>query len=115
MKVAIVGNKNIEGLDTLIKAIVKSKLPITELVCTDEKGITKTAKTWAEDNHIKTTQFKTNWRHKGKKAAYLRDRAMINYCNAMIVIWDGKDNPTKKKSELAEKENLIVFYFFIGD
>jgi len=38
---------------------------------------------------------KEDWDTHGKKAGYLRNQVMAEYCDAAIIIWDGKSKGTK--------------------
>lgn len=125
MKVVIAGSRSIgtddDGLqltDTTVveEAVKASGYDITEVVCGCAKGVDTLGSIWAEDNNIRHTgdRFKPKWNeggHYNPRAGFERNALMVEYADAVIVIWDGKSGGSKdtiKKTESAGKP-LYVF------
>ena len=47
------------------------------------------------NREIPIKEFPADWDKFGKSAGYVRNREMAEYCDAAIIIWDGKSKGTK--------------------
>lgn len=98
MKVIIAGSRHFKEKDfmeTIVAAKGYSDFDITEVVTGGAEGIDKAGERFAKLNGIPTTENKFIipkwvWDYLGKKAGPLRNKAMAEYADALILIWDGK-------------------------
>lgn len=58
-------------------------------------------------------QFKPNWDEYGSKAPSMRDTAMLNKCDILIVAWDGKSYSTKNIMEKAQRKGITLYTYMI--
>ncbi len=113
MKVIIAGPRNFEDYDVVDEAIKKSGFEVTEVVSGNAKGVDQLGEMWARANKKKLKLFPADWnnlkqpgaRVKTNKwnkkynanAANFRDKAMLEYADALIFIKDtGSDFMVKK-------------------
>jgi hypothetical protein len=70
---------------------------ITEIVSGAARGIDSLGERWAEyrPDPIPVKQFPADWDTHGKAAGPIRNRAMADYADALLVVWDGKSRGTK--------------------
>ncbi len=96
MKVCIAGSRDLEPTIAEIATIVdKSKFKITELVSGVARGVDVAGIAWAESENIAVTEFKPKYTTYGRSfAPLMRNMQMAEYCDAAIIIWDGKSSGT---------------------
>lgn len=106
MKVVIAGTRYkdpdnripFDDYTLLTKSIERSGYNITEVISGDAIGVDKMGERWAVTNNIKTTLMPVSseeWNRLGKRAGPMRNKRMAEYCDAAIVIWDGKSPGTR--------------------
>lgn len=115
MKTIIAGSRNIVDQEIIEKAVHESKFQITEVVEGGAKGVDTLARIWAEENRLPVREFKAEWRKYGKRAGPIRNRAMAEYADALIAIWDGNSRGTLNMIETAKKLDLKVFIYNLGE
>ena len=111
MKVAIVGSRN------LVMEDLKPYLPdgVTEIVSGGAKGIDECAKKYAQDHHIKLTEFLPEY-HKYKKGAPLkRNLQIIEYADMVIAFWNGKSKGTKYVIDHCKEQNKKIVIYQIDE
>lgn len=79
----------------LIDTIEKSSLNITEVVCGMAIGADRMGEQWAILNNITVKEMPADWNTYGKGAGPIRNRAMAEYADAAIILWDGKSEGTR--------------------
>lgn len=60
-----------------------------EIVSGTARGADKLGERYAEEHNINIKKFPANWNVYGKRAGYLRNRDMGEYCTGGIIFWDG--------------------------
>ena len=118
MKLIIAGSRSIKSERIVGEAINLANFPYTELVSGGAEGVDIIAERFASD--IKSFYIDDwVWKALGKKAGPLRNKAMAEYADALLAIWDGQSSGTynmiltmqalKKpvKVFLVEKDKLI--------
>lgn len=79
----------------LIDTIEKSGLNITEVVCGMAIGVDRMGEQWGRRYNIPIKEMPADWNTYGKGAGPIRNRAMAEYADAAIILWDGKSEGTR--------------------
>ena len=109
MKTIIAGSRNLTP--NISKIIQESGFDITEVVCGMARGVDMAGYLWAKQNKIPIQEYPADWLTYGKSAGFLRNKAMADYADALIAIWDGYSKGTKHMIDLATGKKLKVFVY----
>lgn len=109
MKTIIAGSRTITSLAIVEQAIRESGFDITEVVCGGAKGVDQLGADWAYLHKNRIKWFPADWDKHGRYAGPLRNRAMADYAEALIAVWDGNSRGTKHMIDCATKKGLKVF------
>lgn len=90
MKVVVAGSRNILDYASVARAIEASKFQITEVVSGTANGVDRLDERWARANGVDIKEMPANWAQHGKTAGPIRNRQMAEYCDAAVIVWDGK-------------------------
>lgn len=87
MKVIIAGSRTmpISHFPIIAQAIEKSGYKVAEVVCGMAKGADVLGGKWAVDNGIPVKRMPAEWNKYGKQAGFIRNAAMAQYADALIV------------------------------
>ena len=109
-KVIIAGSRTFKDYALLKEKcdIILKNLDNIEIVSGTCRGADKLGEKYAKENNHKVIHFPANWLEHGKKAGYLRNKAMSEYADYLIAFHNGKSAGTKSMIELAKKEGLKV-------
>lgn len=113
MKIAVIGSRtflNYIFLKSILDIAVKYNV-LEEIVSGGAKGADFLAKKYAIENNIKYKEFPAQWDIYGKRAGFLRNKMIIDYCDIVIAFWDGESNGTRNSIDLAKKQNKKVFIY----
>lgn len=99
MKVIIAGSRKIDDYKLVVDTITKSGYDITEVVSGCATGVDRLGEQWARANNIPITEMPADWNRYGRSAGPYRNRAMAEYADAAIVIWDGESRGTRNMIE----------------
>lgn len=99
MKVIIAGTRDIKDYKLVVDTIQKSGYNITEVVSGCATGVDWLGEQWARTNNIPVKEMPADWNRYGKSAGPYRNKAMAEYADAAIVIWDGKSRGTRNMIE----------------
>jgi hypothetical protein len=66
-------------------------------------GVDRQGERWAVGYGIEPTRFPADWDRYGRKAGYIRNRVMADYCTHAIIFWNGKSSGTKSMIDLMIK------------
>ncbi|NOZ36003.1 MAG: DUF2493 domain-containing protein [Chlorobi bacterium] len=110
MKIIIAGNRNFKNYDLLQSKcnVYLKNLKHIEIISGMANGADKLALRYASENNFELYEFPALWHKYGKKAAYIRNREMAVYADALIAFWDGKSNGTKMMIDLARQYHLKI-------
>ena len=112
MKLAIVGSRTITNYESfkrlLFDLAISHNLFDIEIITGGAKGVDSMAERFAIENEIPYKIFYPNWDRYGKKAGFLRNKEIVDYCDKLIAIWDGKSKGTKHSIDLAIKQNKLT-------
>lgn len=99
MKVIIAGSRDIKDYALVANAITKSGYDITEVVSGCATGVDTLGEQWARANNIPIKEMPADWMRHGNSAGPQRNRAMAEYADAAIIIWDGESRGTRNMVE----------------
>ena len=99
MKVIIAGSRDIKDYVLVANAIAKSGYQITEVVSGCATGVDTLGEQWARMSNIPIKEMPADWNQHGKSAGPQRNRAMAEYADAAIIIWDGESRGTRNMVE----------------
>ena len=105
MKVIIAGTRNIDDYKLVVDTITRSGYNITEVVSGCATGVDRLGEQWARVNDIPTREMPARWDLYGRKAGPVRNKAMADYADAAIIIWDGKSAGTRNMIENMIRRN----------
>lgn len=99
MKVIIAGTREINDYALVVKTIESSGYKITEVVSGCATGVDWLGEQWARVNNVPIKEMPAEWHRYGNSAGPHRNRAMAEYADAAIIIWDGQSRGTRNMIE----------------
>lgn len=99
MKVIIAGSRNIKDYALVVEAVKQSGYEITEVVSGCATGVDWLGEQWARANNVPVKEMPADWNRYGKSAGPYRNRAMAEYADAAVIIWDGESRGTRNMIE----------------
>lgn len=88
MKVAIVGSRSLEvPFEVLYRLIPEG---VSEIVSGGAVGVDRCAADYARARGIALREFLPDYDTHGRQAPILRNIEMIDYCDRVMVFWDGR-------------------------
>ncbi len=109
----VAGSRAFQNYPLLCREIDKIREQISEVVCSEAKGVDILGRTYAYDNNIPIKSFPIDWERYGKSAVLARNAEMATYADKAIVFWDGNSVDIKDmidKMKQLGKEVLIIYY-----
>jgi hypothetical protein len=64
------------------------------VVCGMARGADECGKQWAEHNGVTVKEFPADWEQHGKRAGFIRNKAMAEYADAGIGFWKDESGGT---------------------
>ena len=109
MKTIIAGSRILRDPKLVEAAVKASGFHITEVVSGEAAGIDQLGEKWAAVNGLPVKRFVPKWKTHGKAAGPIRNRAMAEYAQALIAIWNGKSKGTENMIQQARDHGLEVY------
>ena len=109
MKVIIAGGRNITDYELVWHAIDAAGFEITEVVSGAARGVDELGEQYALEYDLPVRRFPADWNAHGKMAGPLRNGAMAQYADALILIWDGASRGSASMLRCAQREKLKVY------
>jgi hypothetical protein len=81
---------------------------VDEIIAGGSTGVDLIAKMYAEEMHIKYTEFAPNWQDDLNAAGLVRDTRMVEYATHLLVLSNGISKESKNLIEEAKRYNLSV-------
>ena len=107
MKVIIAGGRDISDYKAVEEACAACGWPITEVVSGTARGVDRLGEQWAEAHNVPVKRMSADWDRFGKRAGYLRNQEMVNYADALILVWSGTSNGSAHTLAIAKTMNHI--------
>lgn len=99
MKVIIAGTRTVKDYALVVQAVERSGYNITEVVSGCATGVDWLGEQWARANDIPVKEMPADWNRHGNSAGPHRNRAMAEYADAAIIVWDGQSRGTRNMIE----------------
>ena len=107
MKVIIAGTRYkdkdakivFDDYNLVVEAVARSGFNITEVVSGTAIGADRLGEKWAIANGIPIKEIPADWNRYGNAAGPMRNKAMAEYADAAIVVWDGKSPGSRNMVE----------------
>lgn len=107
MKVIIAGTRYkdkdakivFDDYNLVVEAVARSGFNITEVVSGTAIGADRLGEKWATANGIPIKEMPADWNRYGNAAGPMRNKAMAEYADAAIVVWDGKSPGSRNMVE----------------
>lgn len=104
MKLLIVGSRSIGDFD-LSEYVPCDK---TLIISGGAKGIDTVAEKYADSHKLSKLILRPRYDLYGKAAPIKRNKTMVDFADAVLVIWDGVSRGAKFTAEYAKKKNKSV-------
>lgn len=111
MKTIIAGSREITDYKLIEYHIQRSGFEITQVVCGLARGVDMLGATYARLNNIPIAEFRAQWDLYGRSAGFKRNKQMIEYADAAIIIWDGFSKGSKNTFDLAVKKGIKTYLY----
>lgn len=98
MKIAVVGSRKITKVN-LEKYVSEGD----EIVSGGAVGVDSCAAEYARKNNLKLTVFLPQYDRYGRGAPIVRNKAIVDYADKVVVFWDGSSKGTLSVIKYAEK------------
>lgn len=109
MRVIIAGGRGIHSDDVVALATASSGFDITSVVCGGAPGVDAAGKRWADKHNIPVRIIPAQWDVYGKMVGPIRNRAMAQVADALILVWDGESRGSANMLKVAQEEGLAVY------
>jgi hypothetical protein len=110
MKVIIAGSREIEAIN--VDAAVNAsgfRDEIKEVVSGGAMGVNMAGEDWAAMSQIPAKVFAADWSRFGKSADIKRNEQMVEYADALVLIWNGKSTGIRSLRDTALRHGLKVY------
>ena len=111
MKLIVAGSRNFKDYEFVKNAIDNLPFKPDEIVSGNASGVDQSGEKYAKEKGIDLVIFPANWTKHGKSGGCLRNERMINYADALLVIWDGESRGTQHMISLAIDAGLKVWKY----
>ena len=110
MKVIIAGSREIAQIN-VDEAITASGFrdSINEVVSGGAAGVNRAGEDWAAVSRIPVKVFPADWERFGKSADIKRNIQMVDYADALVLIWNGRSTGIRSLRDRALREGLKVY------
>ena len=98
MKLLIAGSRSINEFD--LSEYISDDVEL--IISGGAQGIDTIAENYADKHKISKLILRPNYKRYGKAAPLIRNEKMVDICDSLIVVWDGKSNGTKHTIEYAQ-------------
>lgn len=95
------------------EASLEQKIIVTSVVSGGARGVDTLANRRAVEWEVPFTEYPADWYKYGKGAGFLRNIQMLDNCEAVIAIWDGKSKGTAHTIKEAKKRNLPLHIYYV--
>jgi len=85
--------------------------PVTQVISGCAQGVDQVGEEWAAANRIPVEQMPADWDTHGRAAGPIRNKAMAQRADALILVWDGQSRGSanmKREAEAAKLEMAVL-------
>lgn len=113
MKLAIVGSRSIHNYE-LVKSIIDCVKNIDYVYSGGADGVDTLAEKYCQDNNIPYSTYYPNWKLFGRGAGVIRNSRIVDDCDKLIAIWDGKSRGTLDSITKAIEARKLLFVYNVS-
>ncbi|MDX1470229.1 MAG: hypothetical protein R3213_01935 [Flavobacteriaceae bacterium] len=116
MKLVIAGSRNLEIDEYLIDELCRTMLDDdpTEIVSGGSGSVDLSGEDYALLKGLPIEQFLADWDKFGKSAGPIRNRAMAEYGDALLLVWDGSSKGSANMKDEMEKLGKPVYEIILN-
>lgn len=109
IKLLIAGGRDFEG-ESAYKSLsewvdlIRRKYNVVEIISGTARGADTLGEKYAVEHNIPIKRFPAQWNIYGKRAGYLRNSEMGDYCDKALIFWDGKSRGTNHMINLLKEK-----------
>lgn len=117
MKVIIAGTRHIHDYLVVAHAVSKSgwRNEITQVVSGKARGVDACGIQWAVFAGVPVRAFPPDWATYGKSAGPIRNEAMAEYADALILVWNGKSGGSADMLRRAKAHGLKIYEHVVSE
>lgn len=104
MRLAIIGSRNCGQIDIASHIDYRPDA----VVSGGARGVDTLARQYAMVRGIELIEFLPDYERYGRRAPLVRDREIIDACDAVLAFWDGKSRGTKYTIDYAQRRRKPV-------
>jgi hypothetical protein len=108
MKTIVVGSRGIEDYQLVSRTMEMAPWTITEVVSGCARGVDRLGERRATARNIPVKRFPAEWERLGKAAGFLRNEQMARYAEALVAVWDQKNNGSRHMVHRATELELAL-------
>ena len=85
--------------------------PVTQVISGCAQGVDQVGEEWAAANRIPVEPMPADWDMHGRAAGPIRNKAMAQRADALILVWDGQSRGSasmKREAEAAKLEMAVL-------
>ena len=111
ISLAIVGSRSFNDYKLLcgVLKILQKKYDITRIVSGGAQGADSLGEKYGKENNIETLIFRAEWDKYGKAAGFIRNKTIVDNCDVVLALWDGKSKGTQHTINIAKEKNKKVY------
>jgi hypothetical protein len=109
MKVIVAGGRDVTDVAAVSDAIRESGFAPSEIVSGGASGVDSIGEMWARWNNVPIRRFEADWEEHGRAAGPIRNRAMANYADALVLVWDGQSRGSRSMKQEAQQRGLKIY------
>ncbi len=103
-RIVIAGGRDFDDYQGMCKVLDKIKWePDDVIVSGTANGADTLGERYANEHGLRIARFPARWDKHGKKAGFLRNEEMAEFCTGGILFWDGVSRGTRSMIFLLEK------------
>lgn len=107
-KIIVAGSRGLTDYE-FVKTELDKLLPKNkkvEIVCGGARGADALGKQYAAEHNLSCHTMNAEWNKYGRRAGYIRNQAMAEYADKVIVFWDGKSNGSRHMINIANEKKM---------
>lgn len=113
-KLAVVGSRTIND-KKLVRESIHNVCELNKdtgplfIISGGARGVDSIAVDYAKEKGHHYTEYLPNWDGFGKSAGFIRNKDIVDACDALLCIWDGKSKGARHSYDLAVKQGKKVY------
>jgi len=112
MILAILGSRNINNYE-IVGKYLNQFTKISKIVSGGAKGVDELAERYAKEHSIPILMHTPEWNIYGKGAGMVRNKKIVDACDALIACWDGQSKGTLGSMNYAKKQKKNHYDVYI--